>query len=342
MKTYRIAGALAAAVLFSGGALPSEEQFNLEPASLAQLEKAVRSRGDPARGREIFLDTRDAQCANCHRIQGVGGHVGPALGSIMERLDIRQIAEALIAPSRKLTGGYETYTIARTDGKILSGLKLKDSGNELLLRDGLGKDTVIQKEQISRIEKSPVSLMPARLVSRLSRKDLVNLISFLKNPAAQLKLNGRLSRAWITGPFSRSISRTEPFEKNPDPAKVAVSSTGKLLQWKLINARADGLIQLAGPVAAKKSSAYILALMKSDREREAVLRLDHSSGMRLLVNSETVYSSRNPARNSRLSIRLRKGWNTILSRVSNPTGDSTLGIRYEPARGLRLTADRQD
>ena len=165
MKTYRIAGALAAAVLFSGGALPSEEQFNLEPASLAQLEKAVRSRGDPARGREIFLDTRDAQCANCHRIQGVGGHVGPALGSIMERLDIRQIAEALIAPSRKLTEGYETYTIARTDGKILSGLKLKDSGNELLLRDGLGKDTVIQKEQISRIEKSPVSLMPARLVS---------------------------------------------------------------------------------------------------------------------------------------------------------------------------------
>ena len=42
MKTYRIAGALAAAVLFSGGALPSEEQFNLEPASLAQLAAAKR------------------------------------------------------------------------------------------------------------------------------------------------------------------------------------------------------------------------------------------------------------------------------------------------------------
>ncbi len=342
MKTYFVAVALAAATVFSGEALSSEDQFNLEPASLDQLEKAVRSKGDPARGREIFLDTGDAQCANCHRLQGVGGHVGPDLDSILGKLDIRQIAESLVAPSRKITEGYDTYTIARTDGKILSGLKLKDSDKELLLRDGLGKDTVIQKEQITRIEKSPVSLMPARLVSRLSRNDLVNLISFLKSPAAQLELKGRLSRAWITGPFSRSISRTEPLEKNPDPAKVAVSSSGKLLQWKLINARADGLIQLAGPAAAKKSSAYILALMKSDRDREAVLWLDHSSALRLLVNSETVYSTKNPATNSRLSIRLRKGWNTILSRVSNPTGNSTLGIRYEPARGLRLTADRQD
>tara|TARA_B100001750_G_scaffold232643_1_gene231984 strand:- start:902 stop:1930 length:1029 start_codon:yes stop_codon:yes gene_type:complete len=342
MKIYCVAGALAAAIFFPGGALPAEEQFNLEPASLTQLEKAVRSRGDPARGREIFLDTSDAQCANCHRLQGVGGHAGPALDSILGELDIRQLAEALVAPSRKITEGYDTYTIATTDGKILSGLKLKDSDKEVLLRDGLGKDTVIQKKQIARIEKSPVSLMPARLVSRLSRKDLVDLISFLKNPAAQLKLKGRLSRAWITGPFSRSVSRTEPFEKNPDPAKLAVSSSGKLLQWKLINARADGLIQLAGPAAVKKSSAYILALMQSDRDREAVLWLDHSSALRLLVNSETVYSSRDPAANSRLSIRLRKGWNTILSRVSNPTGNSTLGLRYEPARGLRLTADRQE
>ena len=342
MKIYFVAGALAAAAVFSHGAPASENQFNLEPASLAQLEKAVRSGGDPARGREIFLDSRNAQCANCHRLQGIGGHIGPGLDSILGKLDTRQLAEALVAPSRKITEGYDTYTIATTDGKILSGLKLKDSGREILLRDGLGKDTVIQKKQIARIEKSPVSLMPARLVSRLSRKDLVDLISFLKNPAAQLKLKGRLSRAWITGPFSRSISRTEPFEKNPDPAKLAVSSSGKLLQWKLINARADGLIQLAGPAAAKKSSAYILALMQSDRDREAVLWLDHSSALRLLVNSETVYSSRDPAANSRLSIRLRKGWNTILSRVSNPTGNSTLGLRYEPARGLRLTADRQD
>ena len=99
MKTYLVAGALAAAAVFSDGALSSEDQFSLEPVSLAQLETAVRSKGDPARGREIFLDARDAQCANCHRLQGVGGHIGPALDSILGKLDIRQMAEALVAPS---------------------------------------------------------------------------------------------------------------------------------------------------------------------------------------------------------------------------------------------------
>ena len=139
--------------LFSRWRSTSGRTIHLKPASLAQLEKAVRSKGDPARGREIFLDTSDAQCANCHRLQGVGGHVGPALDSILGELDIRQLAEALVAPSRKITEGYDTYTIATTDGKILSGLKLKDSDKEVLLRDGLGKDTVIQKKQIARIEK---------------------------------------------------------------------------------------------------------------------------------------------------------------------------------------------
>tara|TARA_B100000809_G_scaffold167329_1_gene164686 strand:- start:257 stop:1285 length:1029 start_codon:yes stop_codon:yes gene_type:complete len=342
MKMYRIAGALAAAAVFAGSAPASEGQFSLDPSSLARLEEAVNARGDPAKGREIFLDSRDAQCANCHRLQGVGAHVGPDLEPIVGKMSIRQLAEALMAPSRKLTEGYETYTIAKIDGKILSGLKLKDAGGRLLLRDGLGRDTVISREQIVRMEKSPVSLMPARLVSRLSRDDLVNLVSFLKTPAAQRQLNGRLGRAWITGPFSRAINKAEPFEKNPDPAKVAVTSTGKLLQWKLINARADGLIRITGPATAKKSSSYVLAWLKSDSEREAVLWLEHSAGLRLLVNSKTVYSSRMAGKNKRLPVRIKSGWNAILSRVSTPAGDSAFGIRYEPSSGLRLTADRHD
>lgn len=343
---YRICGAIMAAALLAltgpGDAAGEEGQFDLKPRSLALLEEAVRKNGDPVRGREIFLDTRDAQCANCHRLQGVGGHIGPDLGPVIGKLSIRELAEALIAPSRRLTEGYETYTVARVDGKILSGLKIGESPEEIRLRDGLGKDTVISRREISRMEKSPVSLMPARLVSRLSREDLVNLVSFLKNPQAQRPLGGRLARAWITGPFNRVINKPEPLEKNPDPAKVALSAAGKILQWKLINVRSDGLFQLTGPLAVKKSSSYLLGWLKSDREREAILWIDHSAGIRLLVNSKTVYGSGQAGKDRRLVIRLRRGWNTILSRVANPAGNSTFGIRIEPAAGLRLCADRQD
>ena len=339
-----IAGILAASILLAGTADEREKdgQFDLEPGSLARLEEAVSARGNPDRGREIFLDTRDAQCSSCHRLQGVGAHVGPGLDAVLEKMTIRELAEALLAPSRKLAEGYETYTAARTDGKIISGLKIRETGGELLLRDGLGKDTLVPRSEIARIEKSPVSLMPARLISRLSREDFVNLVSFLKSPVAQRKLRGRLGAAWLTGPFSRVINKPEPLEKNPDPAKVALSGAGKFLQWKLISARSDGLFRLTGPAAPPKSSSYLLGWLKSDKEREAVLWIDHSTGVRILVNSKTVYKSSVGSKNHRLPIRIQPGWNTILTRVANAAGGSTFGVHLDPSAGLRLSAYRQE
>ena len=247
-----------------------------------------------------------------------------------------------MAPSRKLTEGYETYTVVRADGKILSGLKISDTKEALHLRDQLGKDHIIARSKIARVDKSTVSLMPSRLVSRLSRKDLVNLVSFLKSPREQELLQGRLARAWIVGPFSRVINKPEALEKNPDPAKVAVSNRGKLLQWKLVNTSSSGLFQPGSPFAAPKSSFYLLSWVKSDRKRKAVLRIDHSSGIRLLINSNTVYTSTEAGSNKRLEIQLEGGWNSILSRVNNPTGNSTCGFRLESATGLRLCAEKQD
>lgn len=339
-----IAGILATAILLAGTSddPEKEDQFNLEPGSLARLEEAVSARGNPDRGREIFLDTRDAQCASCHRLQGVGAHVGPGLDAVLDKMSVREIAEALIAPSRQLAEGYETYTAARTDGKIISGLKIRETAGELTLRDGLGRDTLIPRSEIALIEKSPVSLMPARLISRLSREDFVNLVSFLKSPAARRKLRGRLGVAWLTGPFSRVINKPEPLEKDPDPAKVALSGTGKLLQWKLISTRSDGLFRLTGPAAPPKSSSYLLGWLKSDKEREAVLWIDHSAGVRILVNSKTVYKSSAGSKKHRLPIRLQRGWNTILMRVANPSGGSTFGVHLDPSSGLRLSAYRQD
>ena len=149
---YRIVGVLAFALLCRSmeGPAAEEGQFDLSPRSLAQLEEAVRKNGDPVAGREIYLDTRDAQCSNCHRLQGTGGHVGPDLGTVAEKLSIRDIAEALMAPSRKITEGYETYTVAKTDGKILSGLKIGEPADALHLRDQLGKDHIISRSKIAR------------------------------------------------------------------------------------------------------------------------------------------------------------------------------------------------
>ena len=341
---HRIVGTLVLALLLKGmdGLAAEEGQFDLSPRSLALLEEAVRKTGDPKSGREIYSDTRDAQCANCHRLQGTGAHVGPDLGHVAEKLSIREIAEALIAPSRKLTEGYETYTVVRTDGKILSGLKISDTADALHLRDQLGKDHFISRSKIARLDKSPVSLMPSRLVSRLSRQDLVNLVSFLKSPGEQKLLEGRLLRAWIAGPFGRVIKKPEPLEKDPDPSKVAASTTGKLFQWKLINTRASGLFQPGSPFAIPKSSFYLLGWIKSDRKRKAALRIDHSSGIRILLNSSTVYTSREAGMDKRLEVDLQDGWNTILCRVNNPTGNSTCGFRLESSAGLRLCADRQD
>lgn len=56
---------------------------------------AVSASAKKNRGRELI----DASgCKGCHRLNGTGGNVGPALDGVGRRLTLEQLRQALVAP----------------------------------------------------------------------------------------------------------------------------------------------------------------------------------------------------------------------------------------------------
>jgi quinoprotein glucose dehydrogenase len=83
----------------SGGALPRSAP---RPVPLETLLEG----GVAARGRELFLHHGGAECLRCHRLEGLGGVVGPALDGVAGRLSRRELAEALVRPDARIAPGY--------------------------------------------------------------------------------------------------------------------------------------------------------------------------------------------------------------------------------------------
>ncbi len=62
--------------------------------------------GDPARGRDIFMNRAEVSCQRCHAVAGVGGTLGPALDDVGTRLAPEELLESLLDPAAKVREGY--------------------------------------------------------------------------------------------------------------------------------------------------------------------------------------------------------------------------------------------
>lgn len=323
-----------------GGLLSS-----LDPASIQRLEKRVRGKGDPLRGREIYLDSRRSQCSSCHRIEGVGAHVGPDLSRIWDTHSVAEIAESILEPSRRIKENYETYVVTTKAAQVFSGLKMLDDPMEVVVRDALGKDTTIPRDDIAQITTSATSLMPDGLANKLSLRDFVDLVAFLTDREAQEGLRGTASQVWAVGPFSRILRQVDAPETATDPLKITTNGRGKILQWRRVDALADGRFDLKRVFTRGKLSAYVFTWVYSPQEQDVELRVDFSSHLRLLVGGETVFTSSKrddgaPDGTALLKVRLSKGWTGLLGRVVHLDGDFHFRLRAEKGEGLRFSSDK--
>jgi putative heme-binding domain-containing protein len=137
----------------------------------------VAAHGDPARGESIFR--REAmQCLKCHAIAGAGGQVGPGLESLGASAPVDYILDAVLDPAKAVKEGYHATVVATSDGKVVTGLKVRPTDTELVLRDAEDREVAIP---LSSIEEQKVggSLMPAGMTDPLTRSELVDLVRFL-------------------------------------------------------------------------------------------------------------------------------------------------------------------
>ncbi|MFN0197147.1 MAG: PVC-type heme-binding CxxCH protein, partial [Planctomycetaceae bacterium] len=164
----------------------------LSAEELQQLVGKVREQGDAHRG-ELIFRRKDLACMNCHSIAGAGGRVGPDLLSIGASAQIDYLIESLLVPNKAVKENFNSLVVLTTEGKVYTGIKVRQSDKELILRDAEDRDVAIALADIDE-QANGVSLMPVGLTDRLTENELVDLVRFLSE----------LGKA---GPFSIGPSR---------------------------------------------------------------------------------------------------------------------------------------
>jgi quinoprotein glucose dehydrogenase len=136
--------------------------------------------GDADKGRAIFLNNSAVYCQRCHKLDGQGGDVGPALNGIASQMgkDRRYLLESLVQPTAKIAKGFETAVLTLVDGRLVTGVVKEDTKKQIKLLTAEGKELVIPTEDIESRRSGP-SAMPDDLHKKISRRELRDLVEFL-------------------------------------------------------------------------------------------------------------------------------------------------------------------
>lgn len=134
---------------------------------------------DRKRGQDIF---RATLCAACHRFGPEGGAAGPDLTSVGGRFAIRDLAEAILDPSKEVSDQYAFDLIQRRDGSQVTGKIIEEKDEKWIIATSpfdFSQTLEIERNDIQEIKRSPVSPMPPGLVNRLNPDELKDLLAYL-------------------------------------------------------------------------------------------------------------------------------------------------------------------
>lgn len=143
--------------------------------------------GDAERGRQIFLNKSEVTCQKCHKVDGVGGDVGPDLTGIGTRQKRDYLLESIVLPNKQIAKGYETVVIQLSNGKSITGILKEGRGdNAVHVMTFDGQLLTLRHGDIDEMNKGK-SAMPEDVVKHLSKSELRDLVEFLASLKEQPK-----------------------------------------------------------------------------------------------------------------------------------------------------------
>ncbi len=153
--------------------LPPEDD-RLKQAQAARLEGFRKSSGNAGAGAKVF----EKNCAACHRLANKGGKIGPDLDGIGLR-GVERLLEDTLDPNRNVDGAFRATVINTTEGKVLTGLVLREEGDIVVFADEQGKEQRINKRDIDERQQTPLSPMPANVAEKVTEAEYYDLLQFL-------------------------------------------------------------------------------------------------------------------------------------------------------------------
>jgi putative heme-binding domain-containing protein len=267
------------AAFSKAGRLTSSSR-SLTPGEMGLFLTDVASTGNAARGESIFR-RQELNCLKCHAIAGAGGQVGPGLESIGASAPGDYIVDSLLEPGKAIKENYHSTIVATSDGKLIAGIRVRQTDHDLVLRDAEDREVVIPTRLIEE-QKPGGSIMPAGLTDALTRAELVDLVRFL-------------SELGKIGPYAiskdRVLRRWQVLAPTPEARRLltrasldaAMKEDGSLV-WSPAYTTVAGLLPLADLPAVRLGAGrppFALARSQLDVSRPGRVKLNFNSTLEL-------------------------------------------------------------
>jgi len=123
-----------------------------------------------------------ARCSVCHRFDGDGGATGPDLTNLAGRFQFKDLAEALVEPSKVISDQYRAHKLVTAAGKVYTGRIVGEDDQKLTLMvdpEDATKIVELPRDEIEQMAPSKVSLMPADLLNPLNKEEVLDLLAYL-------------------------------------------------------------------------------------------------------------------------------------------------------------------
>jgi putative heme-binding domain-containing protein len=159
--------------------LPPEDE-RIGKLIAARRSGYASAKTNPVHGAEVFAKA----CAGCHRLDGKGNKVGPELDGVFSR-GVDRLLEDILDPNRNVDQAFRASLIKTTDGRVISGLVLREEGQVLVVAEAVDKETRVALKDIEQRVLSQLSPMPTNVVDPLPEVDFYDLLSYLLTPRTQ-------------------------------------------------------------------------------------------------------------------------------------------------------------
>lgn len=314
--------------------------LSLNKEEVERVRQLVHTKGDAKRGRAVYLDSKKLACINCHRLEGIGGNVGPDLTRIWETQTVEKIMESIIEPSKEIKEGYQTYVATTKDGQVFTGVKVAQTAEELILRDANDREVHIAAADLDEVTPSKESLMPANVVAQLTFSQFIDLIAFLKDRAAQESLRGMAVEFWVLGPIAGDLKTPHPAEGKTDVSATYQGERGEKLSWQVQRAEPSGLLNVRALFHRDNVAVYAFTHVYSPTDQKVKLVLGSDDPLKVWVNNTVIHENSTPGSAApdqhRVEVPLQAGWNPVLVKVVNAPSGHGFYLRFTGGPGLRV------
>jgi putative heme-binding domain-containing protein len=141
--------------------------------------------GAARRGERVFREHPATTCTKCHALGAqLGSEAGPALDGVADRLTPEELLRSIVDPNAALAEGFQNWLLRTQDEEVFVGRIVEETLERLVLENNLRERLEFEPNEIA-LRKRDVSAMPADTASHLSRREMRDLLAFLRGLRAK-------------------------------------------------------------------------------------------------------------------------------------------------------------